>query len=419
MKLNGESIVFEDLSALELFYNTLNLQGILRLSEDLKDNAEKILIKEGIPLKPSTFEKLNEIKGSYQEKFSVKINKDLTQSISAYLAHHAGGVLKEWAFLERLYNIEGHRYHSYIQNAFKNKRLAVACFILLNRNPNQYRIMITQALLCLAIIMYRFLQIRRIHLHSFLAGLLMDIGDPDGMLRQEAASDRQALARLKKKSSDVASSLGVSSVVIQSIVSQESFDDLATEIPEPPAPIPGTDPVTIADFLASESEADESTDNSPENEAAVLQITEALKFARYIWYLRERLGEDEHSAEEISFRSAYSAQKGLFHLAMVEPILKIFKEYELEIRAMMKVAEQEQKCLHLPSAWAYPKPRATQMICRFNKRDCPLAKPGWDLTVISPAEAYGWIGTALEPGQYMKCQLEDDLKGIFDLIKKK
>lgn len=419
MKLNGESIIFDEISVLELFYNTLSLQGVLKLSEDLKDNSDKILIKEGIPLKPSTFEKLNEIKGSYKEQFSVKITKDLTHSISVYLANHAFTVIQDWAFLERLYNIEGHRYHSYIQNAFKNKRLAVACFILLNRNLTQYKNMITQALLCLAIIMYRFLQIRRIHLHSFLSGLLMDVGDPEGILRHEAASNREALARLKRKSCEVVESLGVSSVVAQSITAQESFEELATEIPEPPVPPADTASVTIADFLASESEADESTDSSPENEAAVLQITEALKFARYIWYLRERLGEDEHSAEEISFRSAYSAQKGLFHMAMVEPILKIFKEYELEIRAMMKVAEQEQKCLHLPSAWAYPKPRATQMICRFNRRDCPLAKPGWDLTVISPAEAFGWIGTALEPGQYMKCQLEDGLKGIFDLIKKK
>jgi hypothetical protein len=65
-----------------------------------------------------------------------------------------------------------------------------------------------------------------------------------------------------------------------------------------------------------------------------------------------------------------------------------------------------------------PKPRATQMICRLHKTECPKLKPGWDLTVVSPAEAYGWIGMTLEPGRYLKCKLEDELKPIFDLMKK-
>ncbi|WP_040918170.1 hypothetical protein [Leptonema illini] len=85
--------------------------------------------------------------------------------------------------------------------------------------------------------------------------------------------------------------------------------------------------------------------------------------------MRERLGNDEHAAEEISYRSAYNAKKGHFSLKVVDPILRIFKEYELEIRCMMKVAELEQRCLYLPSAWAYPKPRATQMICRLHKTE--------------------------------------------------
>lgn len=424
MKLSGDAIIFEDVLSLETFYTQLDLQGVLRLSEDLKDNSDKVLIKADVPLKPGVFEKLREIRGSYQEKFSVRITSELSRSISAFLANHALHAIDEWSFFKRLYAIEGHRYQSYIRNAFRNRRIAVTCFILMHRSPARYTALISQALLTLAIVMYRFLQIRHVHINAFLAGLLMEIGDVDGSLSRDAAQEGDALNHLKRKSADLAGSLGASKTVADTILAQEAFTELASELPEASSVAPSSG-VSIADFLISEGKeaSEESAEggegaSSPESEAAVLQIAEALKFSRYILFLRERLGNDEHAAEEISYRSAYNAKKGHFSLKVVDPILRIFKEYELEIRCMMKVAELEQRCLYLPSAWAYPKPRATQMICRLHKTECPKLKPGWDLTVVSPAEAYGWIGMTLEPGRYLKCELEDELKGIFALIKK-
>jgi len=292
----------------------------------------------------------------------------------------------------------------------------------MNRNPDHYSAMLLQGLLTLAIVMYRFLQIRRIHIHAFLAGLLMDLADTDGSMRREASQDFEALGQLKRKSAELAGSLGAPGVVTNSILAQESFAVLASEIPEA---IHETEdkPVSrmsLEEFLNVEGSEDTTEEpDSPQSEAAIAQITEALKFARYVFFLRERLGDDAHAAEEISFRTAYVAQKGFVSMKMAEPILRVFKEYELEIRAMMKVAELEQKCLHPPSAWAYPKPRATQVVCRLHKTECPYIKHGWDLNVVSAGEAYGWIGMVLEPGRYLKCKLEDELEDIFKLIKKK
>jgi len=87
MKLSADAILFEDVLALELFYSQLELQGILRLSEDLKDNTDKILIKADLALKPSVFEKLREIRGSYQERFLVKITNELRNSIARFLTN--------------------------------------------------------------------------------------------------------------------------------------------------------------------------------------------------------------------------------------------------------------------------------------------------------------------------------------------
>jgi hypothetical protein len=274
MKLSGDAIIFEDVLSLETFYNQLELQGILRLSEDLKDNSDKILIKADVPLKPGVFEKLREIRDSYQEKFSVRITSELNRKISAFLTDHALHAIDDWSFFKRLYAIEGHRYQSYIRNAFGNRRIAATCFILMHRNTARYTALISQALLTLAIIMYRFLPIRHVHINAFLAGLLMEIGDPDGSLSRAAAQESDALNHLKRKSADLASSLGASKTVVNTILAQETFTELASEL-SGASSFASSSGVSITDFLIREGEegGEEGAEggevaSSPESEAA-------------------------------------------------------------------------------------------------------------------------------------------------------
>lgn len=410
MKLAGNDIVFEDSVSLEVFSNQLSLQGELKLSQDLLDNNGMVLIKAGVPLRSSTFEKLREIKGSYAEVFHVRITPELTRIFSGYLAGHALQLIEDWGFLIRLYDIEGHRFRSYIRNAFRDHRIAVTCFLQMQRNPVRYAAMVTQGLLTLGIIMHGFFRIPRVHINAFLAGLLWELGDPDGALSREAARDAAALLRLKRSSDSLAEGLGAPKAVLNAIEAQEPFSELASEFPK--STVESVEVPALEAFLEQEGQEEEDAKGS-DSDAGGAQIAEALSFSRYVLFLRDRLGKDEHAFEEISYRSAYSAKKGYFALSIVKPVLRVFKEYELEIRCMMKVAELEQKCIFGDSAWAYPKPRATQMICVHSKLECPLLTAGWDLTVVSPAEAYGWIGTSLDAGRYMKCQLGDELEDIF------
>lgn len=419
MKLVGESLVFDDVGALESFYNLLDLQGVLSLAEDLNDNTDKVLIKGGTPFKPSFFEKLREIRGSYKENFAVLMTPPLTAKISDFLATDALGAIEDWSFFHRLFDIQGHRYQSYFRNAFRNRRLALPAFILRQEHGEMYRSMLDQGILTLAIIMYQYARIKRIHIHAFLAGFLFGVGDPDGNLARASSESGDALERLKKKSVDLAGGMGAPRTSIDAISAQVAFTELAGELPAGDVADEAGKKVSIEEFLASESADESASQDADVDPFALEQIREALKFSRYVLFLRERLGADAHGVEEISYRTAYSAQKGFFELKLVEPILRIFKEYEIEIRAMMKVGELESRCRFPPSAWAYPKPRPAQMICRFGKIECPLIKTGWDLIVVSPQDAYGYIGMNLDPGRYMKCKLEDDLKAVFQTHKVK
>ncbi|MFN3603436.1 MAG: hypothetical protein ACK4UJ_01865 [Leptonema sp. (in: bacteria)] len=122
-----------------------------------------------------------------------------------------------------------------------------------------------------------------------------------------------------------------------------------------------------------------------------------------------KIEDREYLFEEISFRVAYTAKLGYFNYELLKPILNKFKELELEMRNLILIADVEKKCLYPPSAWAYPKPRATQIICREHRVYCPYIKLGWDLYVTKEQEPYGWIGTSLKIGNYVKCRLEDEL----------
>lgn len=414
MKLVGESLVFDDVGALESFYNLLDLQGVLSLAEDLNDNTDKVLIKGGTPFKQSFFDKLREIRGSYKENFAVHITPPLTAKICEFLAADSMAAIEDWSFFHRLYDIQGHRYQSYFRNAFRNRRIALPAFILRQEHGEMYRSMLNHGILTLAIIMYQYARIKRIHIHAFLSGFLLGIGDPDGNLSRAASESGEALDRLKKQSMELAGSMGAPKICVDVIGAQVAFTELAGELPPGEVADEAGRKVSIEEFLASEGSEETASTETEVDPFALEQIREALKFARYVLFLRDRIGADAHGVEEISYRTAYSAQKGFFELKLVEPILRIFKEYEIEIRAMMKVGELESMCRFPPSAWAYPKPRPAQMICRFGKIECPLIKTGWDLIVVSPQDAYGYIGMSLDPGRYMKCKLEDDLKGVFE-----
>ena len=135
-------------------------------------------------------------------------------------------------------------------------------------------------------------------------------------------------------------------------------------------------------------------------------LGESLRIAHFILETKKRIEDSDYFAEEMVYRISYNAGKGVFHDDLIRPIVRKFQEFELEARKMRRLAEIENRCIHPPSAWAYPKPRAAQILCQNHVQSCPKMIRGWDIHVISPQQAFGWLGADLAAGEYAKCELE-------------
>ena len=109
---------------------------------------------------------------------------------------------------------------------------------------------------------------------------------------------------------------------------------------------------------------------------------------------------------------AYNVEKKNFDQEIANPMIDCFRQYEKVIKRIRKIAKIENLCIHPPSAWAYPKPKAAQVLCKNNHHTCPHYVSGWNISVVSTQEAIGYIGTNLKPGSYPKCRLEKDLEDI-------
>ncbi|EHQ05880.1 hypothetical protein [Leptonema illini] len=425
MKISDDRIVFENVFSLETFLHQLDLSGVLRLDDDVLDNRGAVLVKARYPISAELVQKLKGMRGSYPERFSVLMNAELKAAIVRYIAGIAVERIDNWPLMRRLYDLPGHRFRRYIEHALARDGVALACLQTVLDNNEHLDSLLQHALLTMSIVIHGFFRIRMIHVDAFLAGLIFASVDPERHMA--APMDESALNAHKSDALQKCNVFKASENVVDAIVRQRPATAQAEEISEAEIERSSRTDMLMDDFLSLEgndtgedSEEDSARDPldrqnpSDHNEAAAHVIAEALHICRYILYLRARLKPEDHLVREIATRLAYNAKKGLFSMRLVNPLLGVFREYEKEIRAVMHVAAVELKCLYLPSAWAYPKPRPTQMICRLHVLDCPKLKSGWNLTVVSPTEAYGWIGVTLNPGQYLKCELEEEFKGVFD-----
>lgn len=126
------------------------------------------------------------------------------------------------------------------------------------------------------------------------------------------------------------------------------------------------------------------------------------------------MSDTEDIAQKLVVMFAYNVEKKNFNEEIANPMIDCFRQYEKIIKRIRKVAKLENLCLHPPSAWAYPKPKAVQILCKNNHHTCHHYISGWNINVISTQEAIGYIGTSLTPGSYPKCRLEKDLSELED-----
>ncbi|MDF3821866.1 hypothetical protein P3G55_18320, partial [Leptospira sp. 96542] len=136
---------------------------------------------------------------------------------------------------------------------------------------------------------------------------------------------------------------------------------------------------------------------------------EALKIGRYIMENLKLASDKEHISEKLLVMFTYNAERGIFRKDLADPMMDRFQEFDQAIKRIRIVAEIENNCKFPTSAWAYPKPKAAQILCKDRNYHCPYIVNGWDLRIITPQDPFGYIGTSLETGTYPKCALEEEL----------
>jgi len=417
MKIGGDGIHFDTLSELKQFIFDFDLSGVIQLAESIEDNQGKVLIKEHIHVKESALTRLESLDGQYREQFKVSITDDLIRALRKHLTELVLQRLEERenGFLAALYAETHHNYKGYINGAFLSRSVALSALKLSRTKRQFFNHLCDLGLAALGIAIQNDFRIKFVNRYSFLAGFFADISMiKEERIWKEAIEDDS----LKKKYSDLSAQTAEQLKLNQEVI--EAIRHCHVEADSPPhkkgAPPLVTDQnVTSQEILSELLESDEeSSSRAPLNEKAKLIVSEVMKIAKFISDIALHTSDRDHFAEELIYMLAYNMSLGYFHRDLVLPILNRFRQFETNVKRMMQIAELEQACIHPPSAWAYPKPNAAQILCRNRVFECPRLEQGWTINIIGTQEAYGWIGTVLKEGQYPKCTLEEGLVEIFN-----
>lgn len=428
MKITDEGLLFTDLPALRSFHEELQLSGMMKFTRPILDNQGMVLIKENVAVKESFFERLQEMSGQYKADFSVIIDNDILKKMAESLVDR---ILKhastpENVFVQMMIDVEYHRPKSYLLSAFRSRSLILSMYHFRIKRPDAFLFFSMIGLLTMGVVLPRYSKIKNLNRFSFLAGLLCDIARGENHGYMHLIDDLPLKQQYARESAKLAEKFGVRVEICDAIRdhpalypipgAQSAFRETRIGHDGAEQAIDSED--SIFEDIPGEIEEEDNVDRTPRDDMLASVLTEALRLGRFISDARLRLTDTSNFAEELVYRISYNASRGIFHDDLIKPILERFKEYEHEARRLAWIGDIENQCLHKPSAWAYPKPRATQILCKDTVVDCPYLVQGWDIHVISTQDAYGLVGKPLPKGNYQKCALEDKMIESLEKLEK-
>ena len=402
MKTTKEGIEFSDLKEFSKFITDLDLLGIIQLREALKDKKGNILIKELVYIRDSSIKKLESISDQYIPIFKVQTNSELIGKIRKKISQEVTPVINETekSFISILFtqNVSGMKNtENLIGNSFYSDNLVLTLYEIMIGDKDFFQHIIRMGLLCLGTVIQKNYAIKLIHRNAFLTGLCADLIFFKTNYWKNANLDDSLMLSIMKLNITIANN------IVRGLYVVESPDNIDIELLK-------QNPFFQNPF--SESEKKSTADN--EYYADTIKVlTEALKITRFISEANKNMEQnDDDIVQKLIVMFAYNVEKKNFDEEIANPMISCFRQYEKVIKRTRKIAQIENQCLHPPSAWAYPKPKASQVLCKNNHHTCPHYVSGWNISVISTQEAIGYIGTNLRPGSYPKCRLEKDLEDI-------
>lgn len=409
IRIAPDFIGFDGLLDLNRFLSEQSLQNAFQLATPIKDNAGNVLIKEHIVVKESALKRLETMEGNYNADFQVMITRDLLKQLQTSLSKSLLSLLDrpDMSLVRHLFDATRVNYHPIVQNALSTGMLVLTFYKQRHENIEFFEHAGKLGLLALGVVVQKQFGVPRLHRFAFLSGFLADValaqstewaGPIAESRRIELARQASAVAQRLALPAEIVSALNDATIV----VNKPAASSAPIEIIDPGAPRPESPDSQVEELDLPPPAADVGTANV---------LTEVLRLALFVHESWKQLAA-EKDVERLISMVAYNGGRGYFHKDLVELLIERFREYEIVARRMIKIAEIENKCIHPPSAWAYPKPRSAQILCRHFVTSCPKLVAGWDIHIVSPQEAYGWLGTVLEAGSYPKCALESELQNL-------
>ncbi|MDX1960284.1 MAG: hypothetical protein SFU98_17070 [Leptospiraceae bacterium] len=412
IELNGGADFFK-------FVSTNDLFGSVQLKEPILDPLGNVLIREKVNLNETLVKKIASLEGKHVSILKVNISRGLTIKLAEKVARETLLILdeKDDPFISHLFdnNLSNNTtYRSVIENALFNKKVSLFAFRLYAEKKEFFRHCVKQGLLSLGVALQKSHMVKMINRNSYLSGFFADICVMDSGLWKDETISGDELNVISRQTAQYMPRLGLPGVISSA---HSSIDFKSIKIEGVPKPNLGSGNINVSnsyfDYTEAEEEPSNPDEEMTEEEIAISRevIGEALKIVRFVKLAKNSLVDitSEEAQEKLIVSFAYNMEKGVFSKTVGEPMLQVFKKFEEKIIKIRNVAKVENMCKFPPSAWAYPKPEPTQILCRDKKTECPHLVSGWDISIFSEQNAFGHIGARLRPGQYPKCRLEEKL----------
>ena len=413
MIISSEGIEFNALKEFSKFITDLELLGIVQLREALTDKKGNILIKDLVYVRESSIKKLESIADQYTPSFKIKTTPELTAKIRKALANSIIPIVNETekSFISILFakNPSGmQNVESLINNAFYTDLLVLALYEIMIEDNDFFHHIVRMGLICLGTVIQKSYAIKLIHRNAFLTGLCADLILFRTNYWKNSNLDDMLMIELTKLNVQIAGNLGMSEEIITAIQDHVIRGVYVVDMPEP-VDFELLKQNPMLGHSSNEKEKNVSPSENEYYEETVKILTEALKITRFISEANKKLTDSDDIVQRLITMFAYNVEKKNFDAELADPMIDCFRQYEKIIKRMRKIAKLENLCLHPPSAWAYPKPKAVQILCKNSHHTCLHYVSGWNINVITAQEAIGYIGTSLKPGSYPKCRLEQQL----------
>lgn len=419
MIIRTDEIEFANASEFFKFVSTNNLFGNIQLKESLVDSSGNLLIREKINLNESLTKKITALEGKYVSILKINITKNLTDKLGERLAREAIEKIENTENSDILHHLfennktGANNYKGIIENAFYDPRIVIYLYRLLMERRDFFDYCISMGLYTLAAVIQTPFQIRFVNRFAFLTGVLCDVCLMDTDYWKEAVTNGQDLTLIAKSSASFLTKYNLPTVIVNAV---SSADFQAIQLEQNPSfrvsltKISAINP-TI-EMASNYQEAGTLDDETPPEEdilKLIEVVAEALKISKFITILQKKLVGSEKMAEKLVTIFSYNTEREVFRKDMANPMIEMFKDYRESVNKARRIGYVENMCLYKPSAWAYPKPEPTQVLCKNKVFECPNLVTGWDINIFSEKDALGYLGTKIMPGQYPKCKLEENL----------